>query len=164
MTCYLCSNLNENQRNTFKCTGLSYISKDYLNWKKAISRFSDHSKFALHSHAMEVCHIKAITPLSYNQQYAQFKKNNITLRHILTSITFLVSQYIALRGKNTTYGNFSELIALICNNIPELKAWFNTENRKSLISTTIQNEMIAIYANNIKKNILKYIHGPYSVM
>ena len=47
MTCYLCSNLNENQRNKFKCTDLAYISKGYLNWKKAISRFSDHSKSAL---------------------------------------------------------------------------------------------------------------------
>ena len=34
MTCYLCSNLNENQRNTFKYTDLAYISKGYLNWKK----------------------------------------------------------------------------------------------------------------------------------
>ena len=39
-----------------------------------------------------------------------------------------------------------------------------SENRKSQISTTIQNEIIAIYANNIKKNILQKIHGPYSVM
>ena len=82
---------------------------------------------------MEVCHIKAITPLLYNQQDAQLKKNNISLKHILTSIQFLVSHNIALRGKNTTYGNFRELIALICNDIPELKAWFNTENRKSLL-------------------------------
>ena len=76
-------------------TALAYISKDYLNWKKAISRFSDNSKSALHSHAMEVCHIKAITPLLYNQQDAQLKKNNIALKNILTSITFLVSQNIA---------------------------------------------------------------------
>ena len=112
----------------------------------------------------EVCHIKAITPLLYNQQDAQLKKNNIALKHILTSITFLVSQNIALRDKNTTYSNFRELIALICNDIPELKAWFNTEIRKSIISTTIQNEIIAIYANNIKNNILKNTHGPYSVI
>ena len=88
---------------------------------------------------MEVCHIKAITPLlynciiisyDYNQQDAQLKKNYIAFKHILTSITFLVSQNIALRVKNTTDGNFRELIALICNDIPELKAWFNTENRK----------------------------------
>ena len=92
MTCHLCSSSNENQRNTFKCTDLAYISKGYLNWKKAISRFSDNSKSALHSHAMEVCHIKAITPL---QKDAQLKKNNIALKHILTSITFLVSQHIA---------------------------------------------------------------------
>ena len=95
MTCHLCSSLNENQRNKFKCTDLAYISKGYLNWKKAISRFSDNSKSALHSHAMEVCHIKAITPLLYNQQDAQLKKNNIALKHIITSITFLVSQNIA---------------------------------------------------------------------
>ena len=63
MTLYLCSNLNENQRNKFKCTDFAFISKGYLNWKKALSRFSDHSKSALHSHDMEVCHIKAITPL-----------------------------------------------------------------------------------------------------
>ena len=94
MTCHLCSSLNENQRNKFKCTDLAYISKGYLNWKKAISRFSDNSKSALHSHAMEVCHIKAITSLLYNQQDAQLKKNNIALKHILTSITFLVSQNI----------------------------------------------------------------------
>ena len=85
---------------------MAYISKGYFNWKKAISRFSDHSKSALHSHAMEVCHIKAITPLLYNQQDTQLKKNNIALKYILTSITFLVSQNIALRGKNTTYGYF----------------------------------------------------------
>ena len=82
----------------------------------------------------------------------------------ITSITFLVSQNISLRGKNTTYGNFRDLIALICNDILELKARFNSENRKSQISTTIQNEIIAIYANNIKKNILQNIHGPYSIM
>ena len=108
---------------------------------------------------MEVCHIKAIIPLLYNQQDAQLKKSNIALKHILTSITFLVSQNIALRGKNSTYGNLRELIALRCNDIPELKTWFNTENLKSLISPTIQNEIIAIYANNIKKilyNIIKY--------
>ena len=89
---------------------------------------------------MEVCHIKAITILLYNQQDAQLKTNNIALKHILTSITFLVSQNIAY-----TYGNFRELIALICNDIPELKAWFNIENLKSQISTTIQNKIIAIY-------------------
>ena len=101
MTCYMCSNLKENQRNKFKCTDLAYVSKGYLNWKKAISHFSDHSKSALHSHAMEVCHIEAITPFLYNQQDAQLKKNNIALKHILTSISFLVSKNIALRGKNT---------------------------------------------------------------
>ena len=57
---------------------------------------------------MEEYHIKAITPLLYNQQEAQLKKNNIALKHILTSITFLVSQNISLRGKNTTYGNFRD--------------------------------------------------------
>ena len=86
MTCYLCSNLNEKQWNKFKCTDLAYTSKDY--------RFSDHSKSALHNHGMEVCHIKAITPLLYNQQDAQLKNKNIALKHILTSITFLVSQHI----------------------------------------------------------------------
>ena len=111
-----------------------------------------------------MCHSKSITLLLYNQQDAQLKKNNIALKHILTSIKFVVSQNIALRVKNTTDGNFRELIALICNDIPELNAWFNIENLKSQISTTIQNEIIAIYANNIKKNILKNIHGPYSVM
>ena len=95
MTCHLCSSLNENQRNKFKFTDLAYISKGYLNWKKAISRFSDNSKSVLHSHAMEVCHIKAITPFLYNQQDAQLKKNNIALKHILTSIKFVVSQNIA---------------------------------------------------------------------
>ena len=74
MTCYLCSNLNENQRNKFKCTDLAYIIKGYLYWKKALSRFSDPSKSSIHSHAMQVCHIKAITPLLYNQQDAQLKK------------------------------------------------------------------------------------------
>ena len=72
-----------------------HLSKGYQHWKKVISRFSDNSKSALHSHAMEVCHIKAIPPLLYNQQDAQMKKNNIALKHILTSITFLVSQNIA---------------------------------------------------------------------
>ena len=110
MTCYLCSNLNENQRNTFKCTALAFISKGYLNWKNSLSRFSDHSKYALHSHAMEVCHIEAIHPLLYNKQYAQLKKNNIDFKHILTPITFLVSQNIALQGKNSTDGNLRELI------------------------------------------------------
>ena len=74
---------------------MAFISKDYLNCKKSISRFSDHPKSTLHSHSMEVCHIKAITPFLYNQQDAQLKKNNIALKHILTSITFLVSQNIA---------------------------------------------------------------------
>ena len=105
MTCYLNSNLNENQRNKFKYTYLAFISKGYLNWKKSLSHFSDHSKSALHSHAMEVCYIKAIHPLLYNKQDAKFKKNNIALKHILTSITFLVSPNIALRGKNSTDGN-----------------------------------------------------------
>ena len=38
MTCYLCSNLNKNQRNKVKCTDLAY-SKGYLNWKKSIILF-----------------------------------------------------------------------------------------------------------------------------
>ena len=71
MTCYLCSNLNENQRNTLKCNDFAFISKGYLNCKKSLSRFSDYPKSALHSHSMELCHIKAITPLLYNQQDAQ---------------------------------------------------------------------------------------------
>ena len=96
----------------------------------------------MHSHAMEVCHIKYITPLLYNQQDAQLKKNNIALKHILTSIVFLVYQNIALQGKNSTYDNFRELIALRCNDIHELKAWFNTDNRIYLISPTIQNEIL----------------------
>ena len=70
-----------------------------------------------------------MTPLLYNQQDAQLKKNNIALKYILTSITFLVSQNIALQGNNTTDGNLRELLALICNDIPEIKAWFHTENR-----------------------------------
>ena len=46
---------------------------------------------------MEECHIKATTPFLYNQQDAQLKKNNIaSFKHILTSITFLVSQNISL--------------------------------------------------------------------
>ena len=102
---------------------MAYVSKGYLNLKKSNISFFRSLK-VLHSHAMEECHIKAITPLLYNQQDAQLKKNNIALKHILTSITFLVSQNISI------YGNFRDLIALICNDIPELKAWFNSENLK----------------------------------
>ena len=68
---------------------MEFISKGILNWEKAYSRFSDHSKSALHVMA---------------------------------------------------------------------------KNRKSHISPTIQNKIKAIYSNNIKKNVLKNIHGPYRVM
>lgn len=87
------------------------------------------------------------------------------LHRIFTSLVYLSKQGLAVRGKTDSTSNFSELLTLRGNDVPELQSWL-ARTKYRWISHDIQNEMLNILANNVLDRILKEVRTAkwYSIM
>ena len=88
-----------------------------------------------------------------NLHAADKMKNSKVLLQIISVITFLCRQGVALRGTNDeTDSNFSQLLSMKANDDPNLASWLKRKENV-YTSATIQNEIIKIMGIHVLRDI-----------
>uniref|UniRef100_H3B1Z5 TTF-type domain-containing protein n=1 Tax=Latimeria chalumnae TaxID=7897 RepID=H3B1Z5_LATCH len=147
----------------------AFVKEGFSNWKKAIERFGTHEKSNLHRAA--VCSlgvVKAgvnVAAACSEAKQKQMKEARSALINILSSLQYLSCQGLSVRGHTDEESNLNQLLALLAENIPELKSWLN-RTKYRWMSHDIVNEMIEIMAHDILRTLMKEIHeaGFFSII
>lgn len=146
-----------------------FTERGFRNWKYATGKDG-----ALTKHALSHCHLDAmmmweqyrmsrVSGSVIEQQCTSYKawidKNRKYLSRIIDAVIYLTRQGLALRGDDETddslnRGNFLELLSLLSSIDPDFdeKCKISPANAK-YTSAEVQNELINIAANQIRKNI-----------
>ncbi|KAJ8880922.1 hypothetical protein PR048_017395 [Dryococelus australis] len=96
--------------------------------------------------------IKSQFQLGYLPKLARkWKKAQKSLITIVSSIEFLATRGIALRGKQEKEGNLYELLELRGNEIPDIKDWLSKQH--NWLSHDIQNEILQLLSLTVERNL-----------
>lgn len=133
----------------------AFIDQGFNNWKKAHERFNSHQKSQQHLTAAVKLSESKSSNIATSLTEASKKalcENRLVLRAIFTSLQYLAKQGLPIQGADDSKGNFKELLALRCEDIPALRSWSN----RSITYTShdIQNEILEMMAHEIVRNLL----------
>ena len=149
---------------------LTFISKEYTNWKDACEAFQKHFNSDCHKEAVESIELPLKTGDVGEMLCTEHKKekeaNRAMLRKIIESIRYLARQGLALRGhKDEADSNFSQLLLLRGIDCPALLTWLKKKANK-YTSGEIQNEFLEIIALHILRQICSDIakNGFFTIM
>jgi hypothetical protein len=135
----------------------SYVVDGFCQWTKARERFARHEVSNYHRAAVQVL---AATEQGVNVAAAcsagklkQMKDSRTALLTILSSVKFLCTQGLAVRGHTDEESNLMQLLQLRSADVPELNAWLVRTAYKWL-SHDIVNEMIEIEAQTVLRRVV----------
>lgn len=143
----------------------AFVKDGYHNWKKALESFRTHERSNIHRKAV-------LSILSHRQgqdvskmisaKHAQEKTDaRICLIKIIESVRYLAVQGLALRGHLEEKSNFSELLRLRSQDIPQLKSWLERSGHK-WIGHEIVNEILLVLSLQLQKVlVLKITKVPF---
>ncbi|XP_041374100.1 zinc finger MYM-type protein 1-like [Gigantopelta aegis] len=137
----------------------TFVSKGFCNWKKAIEKFKIHEKTSAHmiSHSnlkFRSSNNDVDAQLSTHHLEEQTKARNALLK-IVTTVQYLAQQGLAIRGKESSDGNFMKLLELRSNDDVVLQRWLTRTT--SYTSVAVQNELLKIMAHMVLRNICKNV-------
>lgn len=150
------------------CTGAqdpAFVTTGFRNWNKAREKFSSHEQSKRHTWAIEFgsipTPIKASFMSAISEQTSRAKR---MLLKIISSLRFLARQGLAIRGHESTEGNFTQLLNLRAQDCDELTRWL--KRAKPYTSPDIQNELLQLMAHAVLRNISTEVNksGIFSVM
>ncbi|XP_041350742.1 zinc finger MYM-type protein 1-like [Gigantopelta aegis] len=98
--------------------------------------------------------------LSTHHLEEQTKARNALLK-IVTTVQYLAQQGLAIRGKESSDGNFMKLLELRSNDDVVLQRWLTRTT--SYTSVAVQNELLKIMAHMVLRNICKNV-GLFAVI
>jgi hypothetical protein len=150
--------------NSEKRTDDAFTSRGFKNWDKGPDRFARHEASANHLESITnlatITSVPSIQSTLSSQLADRQKMAREALTVIFTSLKFLASQNIAIRGARHDGGNFIELLKLRCDDKPCLKSWLSQRN--NWMSDTIQNEILQMLAHDVQRQIVRDIEkSPY---
>ena len=107
-----------------------------------------------------ICNKKNNAPLIAKLDTAarneQLKARNALVK-IISSLKYLAEQGSAIRGKESSGGNFQKLLELRMQDVNDLQVWLSKTT--SYTSVMIQNEMLEIVRYQILKDICNDIYN-----
>lgn len=142
-TCQQCQELNlfnfsHNKDEAFTSTG-------YDNWKNALAKFSKHELCQSHqeaslkvANATRGTNVASLISMSHNRDREVARS---ALMCIVSSMHYLCTQGLAVRGHTDGTGNFENLLKLRSLDSASLNSWLDRSGYK-WISPAIQNEII----------------------
>ncbi|XP_041376606.1 zinc finger MYM-type protein 1-like [Gigantopelta aegis] len=101
-----------------------------------------------------------VAQLSTHHLEEQTKARNALLK-IVTTVQYLAQQGLAIRGKESSDGNFMKLLELRSNDDVVLQRWLTRTT--SYTSVAVQNELLKIMAHMVLRNICKNV-GLFAVI
>lgn len=135
---------------------LAFVKNGFSNWKKAIDRFKSHERSNFHK---EACNAVVAAKGSANVAYACAKGKakemddaRQALLATLSSLLYLSTQGLAIRGHEDTESNLRQLLELRANDIPSLRSWL-LRTKYKWISHQILNEMVELMAHDILRSL-----------
>jgi len=139
----------------------------YCNWKNGHEGFRKHESCSVHKEAVTKLLTHNESPLPKQLCSATLKKQEEArkaLKVIFTTTMFLAKQGLALRGDDSSSGNFMSLLRLRAADVTEISSWLR--RTKTYTSGQIQNEILETVSYSILRNIAAKIHSAefYSVI
>jgi hypothetical protein len=151
----------------------SFSEEGMSNWKKAVEKIESHEKSGNHIRAHEIYkelklqesdqtrkdYISKKLKLMSESEFKQRQENTFYITKLFESIIYLAKQGLALRGhlehsESDNRGNFIELLEFLGKSDPIIFDFLkNPEKTTKYLSPAIQNELISIVANEIRKII-----------
>lgn len=141
-----------------------FLQGGFSNWKKALQRFAEHEKSDLHREASVKLVAKtsssSIAAQLHSQHKSELRNNRAMFLKVVESVIFLARQGLSLRGHHedsaSMEGNLYQLLLLRANDCPRLKVWLK---RRDYVSPETVNEIIAISANTVLRDLLNEIRS-----
>ena len=131
------------------------IRDGFKNWKKAIEKFKGHERSQHHRLAVtNLAFHKENQPISAqlcDQVSNEQRSARNALLKIITSIRYLGRQGLAIRGHDSDGGNFQRFLELRAEDDDEFRKWLG--KKISYTGLGIQNEILKILSNTIKRNL-----------
>lgn len=169
----LCSTCRE----IFHTMGLPFSSKKetifielgFSNWKKGVEKFKLHEQSMCHKEAVVKLHalkasVNVCAQLS-DQKKKEMMVNRACLKKIFSSLLYLASQGLAIRGCNDDTSNFVNLLNLRSEDTLELKSWLKRESY-TWCSHGIQNEILDLLSHTLLRKLLAMVREAviYAIM
>ena len=144
-----------------KCNKDAFTSKGYSNWKKAMEKFSAHEKSNYHRlAASNLKYVKTEAPVISKINIGYLKEQEEAreaLLKLISSMKFLGEQGLAIRGNESSHGNFVNLLELRSEDSKNLQTWLH--RKKNFTSPVIQNELLEIMSYRKLRYICKNINS-----
>ncbi|CAF1604927.1 unnamed protein product [Rotaria magnacalcarata] len=173
--CYYCRHFSEGFNLSSRQQSDAFLS-GYNNWKNAIAKnygFSGHETSAAHKFAcanyqqfaLRTCTETTIMNVIDKSRVELIKKNRQRLVKIASTVLLCARQLISLRGNDESdlsnnRGNFIEILKWSATTDPLVNTiLLDNANNASYLSPSIQNELIHLMANQIRKQIAEKIGG-----
>ena len=148
MIFHTCAVANEQKRNHLdKKREETFITTDFINWKKSKEKFQGHSTSVMHCCLSELLSNTTHTNELMSDIIAAEKKvNTCCLMKILQNAVFLERQGLGLHGDGDNKSeNFYQLMLLRALDDPSLLKWINRSYNRHMNSTS-QNEILKLLA------------------
>ena len=133
----------------------AFVSRGFCMWKRATEKFRAHEKSAAHLHAVsQLAQHKAPTVAGQISSQKNKDQSNcrVALLKLLTTVRYLARQGLALRGHESTTGNYEELLRLRADDCKELHSYLQRISK--FTAPEAQNEMLAMISHGVLRRIV----------
>ena len=156
--CYYCRTATASRLVCFsKKNSDAFVSTGFNNWKKALKRFRQHESCNMHTEScmkLKSLQQRSVASQLSNLKATEQKCNREMLCKVLSSLKYLLRQGLAIRGHHEETGNLIQLLQCRAEDINGLKTWIS---KKKYLSHDIINEMIALMAHDVLRDLLAKI-------
>lgn len=148
----------------------AFCVNGFDNWFKALERFSVHERSQLHLNSLKLLtEVKKGTNVlaSLNSKKAkEMQEAREVLLCYISSLQYLASQGLAIRGHTDEKSNYINLLKLRANDVPVLKLWLESKEGYKWLSKDIANEILDIMTSSVLTDILNEIRAEsfYSII
>lgn len=137
----------------------AFVDHGFDCWKNAVKAFDSHEKGQFHREACQLL-INAREPTVFEQisssKQREMADARTALSKMFTSVRFLASQGLALRGHDDEHSNLMQLLKMRAEDVPELGNWLSRSGYTWTSHDSI-NDILHLMANSITRQHMEAI-------
>lgn len=143
----------------------AFVSVGFSTWGKALQRFQSHEQSDFHKSCcakkMAISKGVNIQSLMSKSKENEMKSARVSLLRMISSLRYLMSQGLAIRGHTDQNSNYRRLLELVAEDNPDLASWLSRSKYRWL-SHDVTNELGSIMTECISKQLIKALKdSPY---